>query len=224
MRRLVRPAIGAALITGAANGIGAETARQLVDRGWRVVLVDIDEPALTATADLLGPAAIQVLADVTDEVAMRTAVAVAIRRFGRLDAVVANAAIETLGPVASMAPAEAARLIEVDLLGAWTTVRVALPELIRAGGYVLLVTSVAAATQGPFNWAYSAAKAGVVALGKTLRIEARGTGWTSGSPTSGTSTRRRRAGTSSTPRWRRSWRPCPGRCAGPSRSSGPRRA
>ena len=164
-----------AVITGGANGIGAETARQLVGRGWRVVLVDVDEPALAASADALGPGALPVLADVTDEAAMRTAIVAAVERFGRVDVVV-NAAIETLGPVASMAPTDAARVIEVDLLGAWTTVRVALPEIARARGYVLLVTSVAAATQGPFNWAYSAAKAGVVALGRTLRLETRGTG------------------------------------------------
>ena len=107
---------------------------------------------------------------------MGAAVDAAVERFGRLDVVVANAGIETLGPVASMARDDAARLIEVDLLGVWTTVRVALPEITRARGYVLLVTSVAAATQGPFNWAYSAAKAGVVALGRTLRLETRGSG------------------------------------------------
>jgi NAD(P)-dependent dehydrogenase (short-subunit alcohol dehydrogenase family) len=122
------------LITGAANGIGAETARRLAIRGWSVVLVDVDAPALAATTATLGFATLPIRADVTDEAAMRAAVAAAVDRFGRLDVVVANPGIEILGPVASVASDDVVRLIDVDLVGVWTTIRVALAEIPRARG------------------------------------------------------------------------------------------
>jgi NAD(P)-dependent dehydrogenase (short-subunit alcohol dehydrogenase family) len=106
----------------------------LATRGWSVVLVDVDARALAATAATLGSAAFSVRADVTDEAAMRAAVAAAVDRFSRLDVVVANAGIEILGPVASMASDDVVRLIDVDLVGVWTTIRVALPEIARARG------------------------------------------------------------------------------------------
>ena len=164
------------VVTGAARGIGAEVSRQLVARGARVGLVDVDEEALLALADDLGEGALAVPADVTDLVALDTAVAMAVERFGGLDVVVANAGIEVLGPIESMAPADFDRVVEVDLLGVWRTIRACLPAIERRRGYVIVVTSVAGVTQGPFNAAYSSAKAGVVAIARTLRLEVRSRG------------------------------------------------
>jgi NAD(P)-dependent dehydrogenase (short-subunit alcohol dehydrogenase family) len=96
--------------------------------------VDVDARALAATAATHGSAAFSIRADVTDEAAMRAAVAAAVDRFGRLDVVVANAGSEILGPVASMASDDVVRLIDVDLVEVWTTIRVALAEIPRARG------------------------------------------------------------------------------------------
>src|SRR6185369_2128969 len=97
-------------------------------------------------------------------------------RFGRLDAASANAGIEILGPLGTMPMADVERGIDVNLLGVWKTVRAALPDVIRSRGYILVVSSVSGATPGPFNAAYNAAKAGVAAMAKTLRLEVRGDG------------------------------------------------
>jgi NAD(P)-dependent dehydrogenase (short-subunit alcohol dehydrogenase family) len=164
------------LVTGAAGGIGSQTARRLVDAGHRVVLVDIDEARVRRLAAELGDRSLAVRADVTSLEDLEHAVAATVDRFGRLDAVIANAGIEILGPLETMPMADVDRVIQVDLLGVWKTLRAALPQLIRSRGYVLVVSSVSAATPGPFNAAYNAAKAGVSAMARTLRLEVRGHG------------------------------------------------
>jgi NAD(P)-dependent dehydrogenase (short-subunit alcohol dehydrogenase family) len=100
----------------------------------------------------------------------------AVKRFGRLDVVVANAGIEVLGPLAVIPMTDVERIIDTNLLGVWRTIRAALPEVSRARGYVLVVSSVSGTTPGPFNAAYNAAKAGVAAMAKTLRLEVRADG------------------------------------------------
>lgn len=164
------------LLTGAAGGIGARTARRLVDGGHDVALLDIDVIAVERLASELGEQALAIEADVTSLTDLERAVSGTIARFGRLDSVIANAGVEILGPLESMPMADVERIIDVDLLGAWKTVRAALPPLVEARGYVLVVSSVSGAAPGPFNAAYNAAKAGITAMAKTLRLEVRGRG------------------------------------------------
>jgi NAD(P)-dependent dehydrogenase (short-subunit alcohol dehydrogenase family) len=164
------------LVTGAASGIGAETSRQLVALGANVVLIDVRAAALEELARSLGQRALAAVADVTRLDELEAAVRASVERFGRVDAVVANAGIEALGASGSMAPEDFRRVVDVDLVGAWLTARAALPALTATRGYLLLVSSLAAATPGPRNAAYNAAKAGVVAVAKTLRLELSGSG------------------------------------------------
>ena len=161
------------LLTGAAGGIGSQTARRLISAGHRVALVDIDGPGINRLSAQLGDRTLAIQADVTSQTDLERAVAATTERYGRLDAAIANAGIEILGPLGKMPIADVERVIDVDLLGVWKTVRAALPEVIRSRGYILVVSSVSGATPGPFNAAYNAAKAGVAAMAKTLRLEVR---------------------------------------------------
>jgi NAD(P)-dependent dehydrogenase (short-subunit alcohol dehydrogenase family) len=160
------------MITGAARGIGAATARALADRGARLLLTDLDAEPLEALAEELGSdRALAVVADVCDLAAMQYAVAQGVAQFGGLDHVVANAGIASYGSVLQVDPATFKRVLDVNVLGVFHTVRAALPALIESRGYVLVVSSLAAFAPAPGLVAYNASKAGVEHLGNALRVE-----------------------------------------------------
>lgn len=148
-----------ALITGGADGIGAATAGELARRGWTPVLADID-----AREDVLP-------LDVTDVAACEQAVETVLDRHGRLDAVWANAGIASFGSLRATDPLAWHRTIEVNLLGAFNTVRAALPAVMQTRGYVAVTASLASFAHGPGLSAYAASKAGVEAMCNSLRIE-----------------------------------------------------
>jgi NAD(P)-dependent dehydrogenase (short-subunit alcohol dehydrogenase family) len=164
------------LITGAARGIGAEAARQLYGRGAQLSLVGIEPEELERRAAELGPRAAWFEADVTDWDALGRAVEGTVERFGGIDVVIANAGIAPIGTVATIDPAAFERTIEVNLLGVWRTVRVALPYIVARQGYVLPIASLAAALHFPLVAHYSATKAGVEAFADSLRGELAHTG------------------------------------------------
>jgi NAD(P)-dependent dehydrogenase (short-subunit alcohol dehydrogenase family) len=159
------------LITGAARGIGAESARQLAKRGARVSLVGLEPEELERVVSEIGENAAWFEADVTDREALQDAVDRTAERFGGIDAVVANAGIATTGTVRSIDPDAFERTLEINLLGVWRTVRACLPHVIEGRGYVLVVASVAAVVHAPGMAAYSAAKAGGEAFADSLRVE-----------------------------------------------------
>ena len=123
-----------ALVTGAARGIGFETARQLHLRGASVAVVDLDAEQAREAAERIGERALGIGADVTDAGAMMAAVAETVERFGGLDVAVANAGIAppTATTARTMPAEEWERVVEVNLLGVWHTVRAALPQIVRA--------------------------------------------------------------------------------------------
>lgn len=160
------------LITGASRGIGEETARQLARRGARLALVGLEPDRLEHLAAELGPGAAWFEADVTDSEAIGNAVEAAVHRHGGIDVVVANAGVAKFGTVQTMPEGEIERIIEVNLLGVWRTVRACLPHVIASpSGYVLVVASLQAIFHLPLSAAYNASKAGVEALANTLRVE-----------------------------------------------------
>jgi NAD(P)-dependent dehydrogenase (short-subunit alcohol dehydrogenase family) len=172
MARQVQPVHGqVVLVTGAARGIGAESARRLAAKGARVSLVGLEPEELERTAAACGPEAAWFEADVTDVGALEAAVAGTVERFGGIDHVVANAGVAPTGTVRRIDPASFDRTIEVNLLGVWRTVRACLPHVIERRGYVLVVASVAAAVHGPGMAAYAASKAGAEAFADALRVE-----------------------------------------------------
>jgi NAD(P)-dependent dehydrogenase (short-subunit alcohol dehydrogenase family) len=160
-----------ALITGAARGIGAESARRAAARGARVSLVGLEPEELERVALACGPDAAWFEADIRDWDALARAAEGTVERFGGIDVLIANAGIGAGGTVRTVEPETFERVIDVNLLGTWRTVRTCLPYVIERGGYVLVIASVAAITQIPLMSAYSASKAGVEAFATTLRIE-----------------------------------------------------
>jgi NAD(P)-dependent dehydrogenase (short-subunit alcohol dehydrogenase family) len=161
-----------ALITGGANGIGAEVARRLHDKGAKLVLTDIDEELLREVAARLGEdRTLTVVADVRDLSAMQAAVEKGIERFGGIDIVMANAGIATTGSLLAVDPAAFKTLIDVNVLGVFHTVRAALPSVIDRRGYVLICSSAAAYAAAAGMVPYDTSKAGVEQFANALRLE-----------------------------------------------------
>ena len=162
-----------ALVTGAARGIGYETARQLHGRGASVAVVDLDEAQAREAAERIGERVVGIAADVTDQAAIMRAVAETVERFGGLDVAVANAGIaqSTVATVRGIGTEEWERVFEVDLLGVWRTVRAALPQIVERRGQIVVISSIYAFVNGILNSPYAVAKAGVESLGRGLRAE-----------------------------------------------------
>jgi NAD(P)-dependent dehydrogenase (short-subunit alcohol dehydrogenase family) len=159
------------LITGAARGIGAESARRVAAAGANVALVGLEPEELQRVAAQCGSNAATFECDVTDWDAIERAVEGAVERFGGIDGVMANAGIAAGGMVRSIDPRAFERTLEVNLMGVWRTVRACLPHVIERQGYVLVVASLAAAVHGPGMAAYAASKAGAEAFADSLRVE-----------------------------------------------------
>jgi NAD(P)-dependent dehydrogenase (short-subunit alcohol dehydrogenase family) len=165
-----------AIVTGAARGIGAETAKRLHSKGANVVLCGLEPDELAARAAELGDRAAWLAADVTDLDAMQAVAQHAVDRFGGIDIVVANAGVAPNGTIASIDPAAFDRTIEVNLLGVFRTVKATLPHVTARRGYFLLISSASALVHTPLMAAYTASKAGVEAFGDALRAELAHTG------------------------------------------------
>jgi NAD(P)-dependent dehydrogenase (short-subunit alcohol dehydrogenase family) len=155
------------------RGIGFETARIAHDRGASVAIVDLRVKDASEAAERIGERAIGLGADVVKRNAIQRAVAQTVEQFGGLDVAVANAGIAPLHPRTTRVtdPAEFERIINVNLLGVYRTVGAALPQVVERHGQLVLVASIYAFINGVLNSAYAAAKAGVEALGRSLRAE-----------------------------------------------------
>lgn len=162
------------LITGAARGIGAALAERLHDRGARVALAGLEPELLADVAGRLD--APWWSCDVTDRDQVESTVQGAVDALGGLDVVVANAGIAAQLPLVGGDPAIFERIMDVNVLGAYNTLRAAGPHVSHDQGYAVAVSSLGAAVHMPLMGAYSASKAAVEALGNTLRAEIAPTG------------------------------------------------
>ncbi len=160
-----------AFVTGAARGIGAETARRLHGKGANVALVGLEPERLKALASELGERALALEADVTDLSALEAAVAATVERFGGIDVGIANAGIAFTGPLATAPVEQVERTLAVNFLGVWRTDRALIGQISEKRGYLLNIASLAAVAHGPLMGPYTAAKAGVEALTDSLRME-----------------------------------------------------
>ncbi|MGD1056400.1 MAG: SDR family NAD(P)-dependent oxidoreductase [Solirubrobacteraceae bacterium] len=160
-----------ALVTGAAQGIGAEIARRLHDDGARIAVNDLrDSDKLAAvSAPISG---LRTAADVADREAVMAMVAHVERELGEVDVLVCNAALETMGEFQTQSTEDFWRQIDVNLGGAFACIQAVLPAMLAKGaGKIVVITSVA----GVNGWAravgYSASKAGLIGLVKSLGAE-----------------------------------------------------
>lgn len=158
-------------ITGGAAGVGAEVAKRLHRKGAKLVLTDVDATALEATAAALGGDVLTVVADVRDLAALQSAADAAVARFGGIDVVLANAGVATYGSVLQVDPDAFKRLLDINVLGVFHTVRATLPAVIERRGYVLIVSSLAAYAAAPGLAPYNASKAAVEQFANALRLE-----------------------------------------------------
>jgi NAD(P)-dependent dehydrogenase (short-subunit alcohol dehydrogenase family) len=160
------------LITGAARGIGAETARLCAGEGALLILGDLREGLLKEVADEIGDNAVPVLMDVTAEADWASAIEAAEQRFGRLDGLFNNAGIvDMLGLEAT--PREVwDSVIAVNQTGVWLGLRAAVPALRRSGGGSIVNTSsIYGLIGGGGATAYQASKGAVRLLTKSTAVE-----------------------------------------------------
>jgi NAD(P)-dependent dehydrogenase (short-subunit alcohol dehydrogenase family) len=158
-----------AFVTGGARGIGLGVARGLASEGAAVMVADIDATACEAAADELRSAGAQAEAvgvDVTDEASLRSAADSCLARFGRIDAVIANAGIAPLAPLLDTRAADFRRTIEVNLTGTFLTLREFGRRLVDQGqgGSMVVSSSLFGLRGGRENTAYSASKFGVIGV------------------------------------------------------------
>jgi NAD(P)-dependent dehydrogenase (short-subunit alcohol dehydrogenase family) len=169
-----------ALITGGGTGIGAAIAVALSAAGAAVSLVGRRAAPLQEVADNLDRAS-AIVADVTREADTTAMVQAAREAHGPIDIVVANAGAAESAPIGKLDLAHWQRMLEVNLTGAFLTVKATLPDLTRKGagaGRIVLIASTAGLKGYPYVAAYCAAKHGVVGLARALAAELAGTGVT----------------------------------------------
>ena len=163
------------VVTGASTGIGAATAHALARAGMAVMLGARRTEALAAVRDAIRAAGGQadvLPTDVRDPAQVEALVDAAVARFGRLDAVVGNAGVGVLRPIAEGSVEEWKAVLETNLIGTMVLCRAALRHFLpQRRGDILLMGSAAATGAWPYFGAYAASKAGVLALARTLRAE-----------------------------------------------------
>lgn len=176
-----------ALVTGAARGIGLGIAAWLIAEGWQVVLADLDRSRGIKVAEVLGDNALFIAMDVASEDQVAAGVAEVLRRFGRLDALVCNAAVADPHntTLESLDLAHWNRVLGVNLSGPMLLAKHCAPYLRAHCGSIVNLSSTRASQSEPDSEAYAASKGGLLALthalaislGPEIRVNAVSPGW-----------------------------------------------
>jgi NAD(P)-dependent dehydrogenase (short-subunit alcohol dehydrogenase family) len=159
-----------AFITGGNSGIGLATARLFVAEGARVAITGRNQKTLDAAAQELGRNALAIAADITDVAATEAAVQQAVKKFGKLDVLFANAGVAGNTPVGGTTIAAFERVIRTNLTAVFFTVQAAIAYL-NDGASIILNGSVISVLGSPGYSAYAASKAGVRAMARVMASE-----------------------------------------------------
>lgn len=159
-----------AVVTGGNSGIGFSAAEKLVEQGAKVVIFGRNAKTLDQAATRLGPQAVAVQGDVADLEDLDRLFAVTRDKFGRIDVLFVNAGIAEFVPVEDVDESHFDRISNINLKGAFFTVQKALP-LLRDGASVILNSSVVNEIGLPATSIYSASKAAVRSLARTLAVD-----------------------------------------------------
>ena len=161
-----------ALVTGAASGLGRATAVKLAEAGASLVIVDVNAEALAETAGLLGSAEVLVhAANLADPAACKNAIAAAVTRFGRLDALCNIAGIIKFANSHEMDQELYLRTIAINLNAPFFLSQAAIPHLLETHGAIVNCASSAALIGEAYAAAYCASKAGIVNMTKAMAME-----------------------------------------------------
>jgi meso-butanediol dehydrogenase / (S,S)-butanediol dehydrogenase / diacetyl reductase len=159
----------AALVTGGGTGIGAAIARRLAADGYDVCITGRRPGPLEEVAADIG--ALAVPGDTGDPGDAQAAVAAAKEAFGRLDALVCNAGVGRAGTVEEQTPEGWDEVLRTNLTGAFLACRAALPELVKAKGAIVTISSDSGLRVAPRSAAYCTSKAGLIMLTKSIALD-----------------------------------------------------
>jgi 3-hydroxybutyrate dehydrogenase len=166
----------AAIVTGAASGLGLEIARTYAREGARVAIADLDAAAAQAAAKDIRASGVEAIAlamDVTDETAVNDGVATVVKAYGGVDILVSNAGIQIVHPIEEFSYAEWKKLLAIHLDGAFLTTRACLPHMYGSGrgGSIIYMGSVHSKEGSVFKAPYVTAKHGLIGLAKVVAKE-----------------------------------------------------
>ena len=161
-----------AIITGAAQGMGAEHARVFAAEGARVVITDLQDQAGKALADEIGASALFMHHDVSRVEDWDAVVAATRRTFGPANVLINNAGMYFIGPVDEAAPEQVRKLLDVNIFGTWLGISKVVPMMRDAGGGSIINLSSLAGMRGiPWHAIYGASKWAVRGLTRTAAYD-----------------------------------------------------
>src|SRR4051795_5427391 len=169
-RSVTKPNRPVALVTGAANGIGRAISHHLLDAGWCVMGFDLPKTRLIQQFRGWARSSATIEGDVADEKTVRDAVKQTLDRFGRLDAVVANAGIFLRRPIRRLSLDDWRRVIDTNLTATFLLARAAQRSLRSSKGSIVTIASTRTKMSEPNTESYSASKGGLLALTHALAI------------------------------------------------------
>ena len=161
------------LITGAASGMGLAAAHRFLDEGAHVVMIDIDEAALTKAASQLPQDRVLVqVGDTADKRTADVAVKATIERFGSLDVLINNAGIGSSGDITNTSAEDFERVMAVNVAGYFHMAKAAMPELVKVRGSIVMTSSVSGLGGDWEMFAYNTSKGAVSNMVRAMALDA----------------------------------------------------